>query len=193
MRPLSLSSQLRDLAASRSRPNLYGGSGNSRGCWDARTAHQVLSGAVVRWRVLGKHLAFITLNLQSTPAAAPMGAAPAGTAPGAPPQQAVATAAVAFLSAELLPPAAAAAAGAGAARDISDCHTAVPLHHFIPGSLSYSVAIFLKCQSDITPGAADTLSAFPSRKSMLQLGAAVVLGARPVRVGLGRIDALRDN
>ena len=71
----------------------------------ASTAHQVLSGTVVRRRVLGKHLAFITLNLQSTPAAAPMGArAPAETAPGAPPQQAVATAAVAFLSAELLPP-----------------------------------------------------------------------------------------
>ena len=72
------------------------------------TAHQVLSGTVVRRRVLGKHLAFITLNLQSTPAAAPMGAAPTETAPGALPatarQQAVATAAVAFLSAELLPP-----------------------------------------------------------------------------------------
>jgi hypothetical protein len=105
---------------------------------------EVLSGTIVRRRVLGKHLAFVTLNLQST-FAAPMEAAPAA------PQQAVehataeqATAAVAFLSAELLPLPAAAAAGAGAV---------------------------------------DTLSAFPSRKSMLQLGAAVVLGARPAREG----------
>ena len=32
----------------------------------------------------------------------------------------------------------------GAARVISDCHFAVQLNHFIPGFLSYSVAVFLK-------------------------------------------------
>ena len=33
---------------------------------------------------------------------------------------------------------------AGAARVISDCHFAVQLNRFIPGFLSYSVAVFLK-------------------------------------------------
>jgi hypothetical protein len=32
---------------------------------------------------------------------------------------------------------------AAAARVISDCHFAVPLNHFIPVFLSYSVAVFL--------------------------------------------------
>jgi hypothetical protein len=34
--------------------------------------------------------------------------------------------------------------GPGASRVISDCHFAVQLNHIIPGSLSYSVAFFLK-------------------------------------------------
>jgi hypothetical protein len=36
-------------------------------------------------------------------------------------------------------------------RVISDCHAAVHLNHFIPGFLSYSVAVFLKWQSDLSP------------------------------------------
>jgi hypothetical protein len=35
---------------------------------------------------------------------------------------------------------------------ISDCHFSVQLNHFIPVFLSYSVAVFLKWQSDITLG-----------------------------------------
>jgi hypothetical protein len=41
----------------------------------------------------------------------------------------------------------------GAVRVISDCHFAVQLNHFISGFLSYSVAVFLKWQSDTTLGA----------------------------------------
>jgi hypothetical protein len=37
-----------------------------------------------------------------------------------------------------------------AGRVISDCHVSVHLNHFIPGFLSYSVAVFRKWQSDIT-------------------------------------------
>jgi hypothetical protein len=43
-------------------------------------------------------------------------------------------------------------ADTGQCRVISDCHFPVQLNHFIPGFLSYSVAVFLKCQSDITLG-----------------------------------------
>jgi hypothetical protein len=39
-------------------------------------------------------------------------------------------------------------AGRIAPRVISDCHFAVQLNHFIPGFLSYSVAVLLKLQSD---------------------------------------------
>ena len=37
-------------------------------------------------------------------------------------------------------------------RVMSDCHFAVQLNHFMPGFLSYSVPVFLKRQSGITPG-----------------------------------------
>jgi hypothetical protein len=39
-------------------------------------------------------------------------------------------------------------------RVIFDCHFAVQLNHFIPGFPSYSVAVFLKCQSDLSLGRA---------------------------------------
>jgi hypothetical protein len=44
-------------------------------------------------------------------------------------------------AAAMLDAAAIEAAGEGAARVISDCHFAVHLSHFIPGFLSYSVAV----------------------------------------------------
>jgi hypothetical protein len=49
----------------------------------------------------------------------------------------------------------------GEDRVISDCHFAVQLNHFIPGFLSYSVAVFLKRQSDITLGEDDPWWASP--------------------------------
>jgi hypothetical protein len=42
----------------------------------------------------------------------------------------------------------------GEAGVISDCHFSVQLNHFIPVFLSYSVAVLLKWQSDITLGEA---------------------------------------
>jgi hypothetical protein len=42
--------------------------------------------------------------------------------------------------------------GDGGSRVISDCHFSVQLNHFMPVFLSYSVAVFLKCQSDFTLG-----------------------------------------
>ena len=44
-----------------------------------------------------------------------------------------------------------------AGRVISDCHFSVRLNHFIPSFLPYSVAVFLKWQSDITLRAGDLL------------------------------------
>jgi hypothetical protein len=50
--------------------------------------------------------------------------------------------AVAATRAGPLDPAAPIAAGCSEGRVISDCHFPVPLNHFIPGFLSYSVAVF---------------------------------------------------
>ena len=47
-------------------------------------------------------------------------------------------------------PVARARVAALAPRVMLDCHFAVQLSSFIPGFLSYPVAVFLKCQSDIT-------------------------------------------
>ena len=41
------------------------------------------------------------------------------------------------------------------ARVTSDCHFAAQLSHSIPGCLSYSVAVFLKWQSGLSPQAAE--------------------------------------
>jgi hypothetical protein len=40
----------------------------------------------------------------------------------------------------------------GEDRAIPECHVSVQLNHFIPGFRSYSVAVFLKWRSDLTPG-----------------------------------------
>jgi hypothetical protein len=69
-------------------------------------------------------------------------------------------------------------------RVTSDCHFSVQLNHFIPGVLSYSVPVFRKCQSDVTPQDERKIDA-PDRHGGLEAGGRAPASPSPAKTRSG--------